>query len=236
MIAQRDGKPVALSSCEPFASGGHRLCFRHPHNEDLCIKVNKQGQAAARKRAAPFYKRLRRERSFDDNWCEYREYQQRAIVQGGTRIWDHLSRCYGWVSTDLGPGLVSDMFTDAAGRPAETLESYLKREGLDAPLQTALQQFAGYLRETLLLTKNLLPHNLLVLQRDEQLRIILIDGLGLHSVLPLARCSRRLARRAIERRLERFSLRIDWELGGQALPWRSFEKTAKTSTLFAQDA
>lgn len=227
---------LRLSGLSPFATGGNRLCFRHPDDNTRCIKVNKQGKAADLKRNAPFYKRLRPEKSFDDNWREYREYQRSINTNSNPQLWEHLPRCYGWVATDIGPGLVSDFYADDYGQPAKTLEAYLHAKGIDDAIRQALSEFAQYLRSTLLLTKNLLPHNLLVVGSPADQRLVLIDGLGLHSILPLARYSKHFARMNVERRLQRFENRIYWEVSEKTLGWRETErklgKGKAGSTLF----
>ena len=59
--------PIVLGSSKPFATGDHRLCFKHPSDGSLCVKVNRQGKAQALKANAPLYKKFRSVDSFDDN-------------------------------------------------------------------------------------------------------------------------------------------------------------------------
>ncbi len=221
--------PISVKQLTPFARGDHRLCFQHPENDRLCVKINREGKAKALKEDAPFYKKFRSERSFDDNWREYQAFQQPAIVNNTPHVWKHIPRCYGWVTTDLGPGLVTDYYATADGLPAQTLENYLQQNGLTTAIQSALDAFASFLRETLLLTKNLLPHNLLVVEDQPAPRIVLIDGFGLASALPLAKHSRYFARKHVEKRLHRMKIRIAWELSDKNQTWLEVEKQQRNT-------
>ncbi len=217
---------ILLMTSEPFATGDHRLCYRHPHDENLCIKVNRQGKAQLLKARAPFYKRFRSADSFDDNQIEYRAFQQPAILRNTPEIWRHIPRCYGWVETDIGRGLVTDYYpSEKLNAPAMTLEHYLKEFSVTPQLSLALKELSAYLRRYLLLTKNLMPHNLLVLQNQQQkLHLVLIDGFGLSTIFPVAKYVPAAARRHVEKRLDWLDFRIAWEISDRQVSWFDTEK------------
>ena len=212
-----------LSEKQPFAIGDNRLCFRHPDDSGLCIKINRAGRAGRLRGQAPLYERLRREKHFDDNWQEFYAFQQPAIRTGGPELWRHLPRCYGWVETNLGPALISDFFADPSGDAAPTLEQYLKHHGRTPEIDEALDEFCAFLRGSLVLTKNLLPHNLVVADLDRELRLILIDGIGLATLLPLAKHSTLLSRRHVDKRIRWFEHRLAWETGSRPESWQTAE-------------
>jgi hypothetical protein len=216
-----DDRLVEVKDITPFAEGGNRLCFVHPDHPELCLKVNRPNIAEITRAAKPFYKRLRPLTDFDDNFREYQAYQQRAITEGTDRVWDHLPRCYGWQETDIGPALISDYYAGPNGRPAKTLEHKLHTEGLTPEVQNALDDFANWLRDTLVFTKNILPHNLVF---DSNGRLALIDGLGLLDYVPIRKYSKVLTRRYIEQRIERMYLRAAWEVSDKSTGWRKVEK------------
>jgi len=155
-----------LSAREPFAAGDHRPCYNHPDDQSLCIEVNRQGKAEALKANSPFYKKRRSVASFDDNQIKYRAFQQPAIARNTPKIWRHIPRCYGWLKTDIGPGLVT-VFYAANNRdtPVIALEHYLQQFGKTLKLSLALAEF---LLRYLLLTRNLMPHSILVLENQNQ--------------------------------------------------------------------
>lgn len=225
-MSSHPSKKILLAASEPFAAGDHRLCYRHPHDKNLCIKVNRQGKAQMLKARAPFYKKFRSVDSFDDNQIEYRAFQQSAILRNTPEIWRHIPRCYGWVETDIGRGLVTDYYpSEKLNAPATTLEEYLKEFAVTPQLSSALKEFSAYLRRYLLLTKNLMPHNLLVLQEQEGLlRLVLIDGFGLSTIFPVAKYVPAAAKRHVEKRLDWLDYRIAWEISDRKISWRDTEK------------
>lgn len=214
---------VNLAGAVPFASGDNRLCFRHPGYADRCIKVLRNGRTKQLHAASPLYKKMMRETYFDDNRREYSAYQQPAIARSEGAYTRHLACCYGWSRTSLGDGLVTDFIADAEHNPAQTLEAYLSQHGLDAMAQEAVAEFSCFLRSSLILTKNLMPHNLVLAPNGSGHRLVLIDGLGLSTLLPLAKYSRYFARRHVEKRVQWFNFRLVWEVSDRAVSWRDTE-------------
>lgn len=227
VIVLNDGKSdpsISLSSEAPFAEGGHRLCYQHPACPHLCIKVNRPGWDHQLWQRAPFFRRLLRPvSSFNDNWMEFKAFQQFAIRQNQPEVLRHIPQCYGWIHTDLGPGLVTNFFADKNGMPCETLATYLHRCGLDETILAAVAEFRDFMRRYRVITKNLLPHNLLVMA-DERgaLRLVLIDGFGSLSLFP-NHLFPPLSRRYVEKRLRLMDLRIRWEVSDKRVTWEETE-------------
>ena len=95
---------IPLADKEAFARGGNRLCYIHPEHADRCIKVRRPDRSLAWRRAKKrFPKNLRPLSAFDDNLDEYRVMTQ-LQSHYPPRLFDHVSRCYGMVETDMGPG------------------------------------------------------------------------------------------------------------------------------------
>ena len=79
-----------------------------------------------------------------------------------------------------------------------------------------------------------MPHNLLVLQdahgqensqqKEQGLRLVLVDGFGLSTILPMAKYVPAFARRHVEKRLNWLDFRIAWETSDKARSWRDAEK------------
>lgn len=205
------GDLVRLADAEPFGRGGNRLCYVDPRDDSRCIKVPIPGREAAAKRAAaPVWKRLRPIGYYDDNLREYASYRKIAS-HFGAAVWTHLPRCHGLVTTDLGLGIVTDLVRDPSGRVSVSLKTILREEGRSARFQAGLDDFVTYLRETCLPTRDLLLHNLVAQWDDSrtQLRFHVIDGFGSSDALPLVYWSRRLARAKVERKIARFHGKID---------------------------
>ncbi|WP_288131476.1 YrbL family protein [Microbulbifer sp.] len=220
---------IDLSRQQPFASGGNRHCYVHPAFADRCVKVMLPGRIEQLRRRAAWYKAWMSDARFDDNAREMEGYGQRVLreADAASPVWQHLPRWYGMVETSEGPGAVSELILDERGAPAMTLEAYLTTHGLDDAIRAALDSFADWLRHTGVLTKNLLPHNLVIRERDGSPSLYLIDGLGSAAFLPLVELFAGSRRRYIERRIQRMWARVQWEVSDRSLTWKQAEKLSR---------
>ncbi|TGN38518.1 YrbL family protein [Marinobacter confluentis] len=220
---------IDLSACKPFASGYNRHCYLHPQDPALCLKVLRPENIEARfQRQAWPKKALGRDR-INDNHQEIRAHRQQALrtlISRGREdlIWAHLPRFYGTVETSLGTANVSEFLANADGTPAQTLEHYLRQRGFDQRAQAAVERFCSWLLETGILTRNLLPHNLVIADRRGQPELFLVDGLGAPSVPNRLAAVPAWRKRYITRRIRRFYLRIDWETGDRDRSWAESQK------------
>ena len=210
---------ISLEEVKPFAEGGNRACYIHPDNKNLCLKISKSEVVKKIRSNAPWYKKLRSEKSFDDNYREERAYQQRAIKKNPQKIWKHLAKWYEFVETSKGLASCTELITNN-DKIALNLEEYLFSKGRTKEIDKALKEFEIFLKETKLLTKNIMPHNLAVKEDDYGLTLKIIDGLGSMSFIPLPEISNALANRYIKRRIELMYSRIEWDLSGRKGSWK----------------
>ena len=210
---------ISLEEVKPFAEGGNRVCYIHPDNKNLCLKISKSEVVKKMRSNAPWYKKLRSEKSFDDNYREERAYQQRAIKKNPQKIWKHLAKWYEFVETSKGLASCTELITNN-DKIALNLEEYLFSKGRTKEIDKALKEFEIFLKETKLLTKNIIPHNLAVKEDDYGLTLKIIDGLGSMSFIPLPEISNALANRYIKRRIELMYSRIEWDLSGRKGSWK----------------
>ena len=210
---------INLEGVRPFAEGGNRVCYIHPNNKSLCLKISKQQVVKKMRSDAPWYKKLRSEQSFDDNYREERAYQQRAVKENPQKIWRHLAKWYEFVETSKGLASCTELIRNN-DKVAINLEEYLFSKGRTSEINQALKEFEMFLKETKLLTKNIIPHNLAVKETDSGLTLKIIDGLGCMSFIPLPEISNAFARRYIKRRIELMYSRIEWDLSGRKGNWK----------------
>ena len=210
---------IDLSDATPFAEGGNRKCFVHPNNKDRCLKVVHHGILEKIKKSKPWYKKLRSSNSFDDNLREQAAYNQKALKKENQDLWTHLAKWYGMTETNIGMASETELVRNGE-EIAETLESYLFREGLTNEINMAIENFHLWLRKHLIFTKNLIPHNLVLYKKDSQMIIKIVDGLGSQAFLPLPNYSNFFAKRYIERRIELMWSRIHWDLSGRKGNWK----------------
>lgn len=178
-------EPIVLTSEKPFAQGGNRLCFVHPQNADLCIKVRRPDFSLEdRRRKKGFPKNLKPLSSFDDNREEWQ------VMQAFNKYFDAqafqlMSRCYGFVETDMGKGLVSDLIRDDAGTISQTLKKYLWDSGFEPEIRAAVEAFSKRWQDFAIPSRDLLLHNIVVQIQDDKIsRLVVIDGLGSAGVFP----------------------------------------------------
>ena len=211
---------INLDGVSSFAKGGNRRCYVSPINPKRCLKVLHENLLDKLKENSAWYRRLGKNAGLDDNLRERDAYNQRAISSPiNSSVWNHLAKWYGMVETNLGPASETELILND-GEIAETLETYLFREGLTPEIQEALKTFETWLRTHLVLTKNIIPHNVVIKKENSSLILVIIDGLGCKSFIPLPKYSRFFARIYVERRIKLMWSRIHWDLGGRIGGWK----------------
>jgi hypothetical protein len=211
---------INLDEIQPFAEGGNRRCYVHPENSYRCLKVAIQHQSKKAKQDAPWYKKFRSESSFDDNIREQKAYEQRALKKDNPDKWKHLAKWYGMVETSIGLASETELIRDNKNNIAITLEKYLFTYGMTDEIQEALKDFESWLRSTLVLTKNIIPHNIVLGYEDDKIILKIVDGLGSKSYLPFTYTSDFFASKYVERRIELMQSRINWDLTGRKGNWK----------------
>lgn len=201
---------IELGHEEPLFLGGTRRVYQHPEHRDRCIKVLRHDRTgSARKARKRGWKSLLPASSFDDQRKELQAYQ--TLVRSSRNlpaVWQLVPEYFGTVATDQGPGIVTRLYRNADGSWPENLEQRLPR-GLDAALARALSAFAQGLEQQCVLTRDLLPHNMIVVRCDSgEQQILVVDGIGNADFIPLANYSRWAARAKVRRKLRRLEVRV----------------------------
>ena len=210
---------IDLNGVTPFAEGGNRRCFVHPNNPNRCLKVIHSGLLETIIKNKPWYKKLRSAESFDDNLRERDAYNQKALRNDNSETWKHLAKWYGMVETTIGAASETELIKNE-NLVAETLESYLFANGFTDEIKLSIEQFHDWLRKNLILTKNLIPHNLVLKRVNNDIIIKIVDGLGSQAFIPLPDYSNFFAKRYVERRIELMMNRIRWDLSGRVGSWK----------------
>lgn len=173
-----DTDVVSLKDEEPFALGGHRKVFIHPHHSDRCIKLWREDRTPAIMKAErPLSKRWRtRESTYDENLHEWQSL--RALEKlGDEDIWRFVPRCHGFIPTDLGKGLVIELIRDHNGLISRTLFDYLWELGTVEPFEEALQELTAFWKSHTLANRRVLLINIAAQEVSPgQFHLYLIDG------------------------------------------------------------
>ena len=106
---------IKLKGLEPFAAGGNRLCFVHPAFSERCIKVRRPDftlEDLRRRKGFPhsLFPASRLDESVKENRilkaCEKKQ---------GEKLFEVVARNYGFVDTDMGLGLCSELIRNEDG-------------------------------------------------------------------------------------------------------------------------
>ncbi len=152
---------LVLSENEPFARGGKRYCYVHPADSALCVKV------AARA---------------DDRDCHAQQkldIEDYALLKrrGREAVFERVPEIAGVVDTDLGPGIVMQLYRDADGRISRKLGEVVRERGLTPALIRAIDELKEWQRTQRLLTRDTGPHNVLAVRSgDDNWTLVIIEG------------------------------------------------------------
>jgi hypothetical protein len=175
---------------EPSAlvgKGLHRECYRHPHDNNLCIKVVVAGNDDETRREQKYYASL----------------NKRNIS------WDMLPRYHGDVETNLGTGAVFDLALDHDGEVSKTLQAYLSSaehsKSVSEALLGSLNALKNYLLQHHIITMTIKPKNIACQNLGQgDYNLMIIDNIGNSDYLPLCNLNHYLAKRKIQRKWARF--------------------------------
>lgn len=173
---------LVLSDKVSFARGGRRVCYVHPEDPSRCIKVLRDDGDRFTKTGRTIVPAIFRS-EYDNN-----EDERRSLDRLARRLGDdyrHLPRCFGYAETDIGRGLVLDLLRDADGRISLSLRQAMQEGiGMEA-IRSAYKEMANYFVSRGVVTRGILDHNLIAQQTPDGVRLVLIDGFGDSTLVPL---------------------------------------------------
>ena len=172
---------LELGDASPIGRGGGRLCYAHPDDPGLCVKL-------------PFNERGRKE-----SRREYGYLRRVARRYGDGAVHAHVAPLYGAVPTDRGEGWLAGRVRDAPGGDASALlADALTPESFAAEPESwraAYRELERWSRGGAVVVRDWSPTNLCVRRlADGRRRLVVIDGIGPKEALPLWLPSRRHAR------------------------------------------
>lgn len=175
--------PLQLTGQEPLVMGSWRLVYQHPHDKNALIKIMRTDGKAQRARQA-WYKAKPREGAYLLFSREFHEFLvSEANSDGRTRP---IPRIHGLVETDLGLGMIAERLTDRHGSLAPTLEKKLAETGFTAHYERLLLDLIAEINRRRIVLVEFKLANIVVAEDDAgRERLVLVDGLGDSSLLPL---------------------------------------------------
>jgi len=199
---------LQLRGKKPLFVGGTRYCYIHPQYPDRLVKVLQPHRTgAARKKFIRSWKRILPASSFDDQRKEiiaYNALQKRA----DPRVWEHIPEYFGAVETDMGVGIVTRLWRNADNSLPQNLQQELPA-GLGDHLASGIENFVQWVLSERVLTRDLLPHNIIaVREQDQSFRLLVVDGIGNSELIPISSWFDFFARRKVARKVRRFRYRV----------------------------
>lgn len=186
--------------------GGTRYCFQHPQHANRCIKVLRPDRTGeARKLLRKDFKRFLPARFLDDQRKEIKAYRE-LLPQASEALWRHVPRYHGTEVTDMGIGIVTQLMRNEDGSWPSNLQTLLPR-GQSDELAAGIAEFESAVRKMRILSRDLLPHNIIAVKEPKGYRVMLVDGIGNAELIPLASWSGFFADQKTGRKVARFRQR-----------------------------
>ncbi|CAK4070424.1 YrbL family protein [Vibrio sp. 16] len=155
-----------LSQTKRIGTGNERICFEHPDNPSLCIKVYHPMEEIMK-----HTKVVRQQNEMESYY--FGQLEKRGVP------FHFIPKCYGWVETNLGPGLVFDRVVNDDGTSGRPLKEMLADESVSQ--QEALQiltRIEHYLLEHSISICDVSPGHILMKKQGTELIPQVIDGVG----------------------------------------------------------
>ena len=198
-----------LADEAPVAKGRMRLVFRHPHDSSLLVKVIRPDIINQRWGSGmPWYKKQRRYRQYISFIRETEEYIAAYAQHGGSVSF--AQKITGYVETDLGLGMAMEAALDRDNNLAPTLAHLALEKLLDNEMRAELRRFTAALIESDIIVADLNPANIVrAFTPENGHHFVIIDGLGLSTILPFKRICRAINRASKRKRVDDLWERIE---------------------------
>ncbi|GAB1267401.1 PhoP regulatory network protein YrbL [Aurantivibrio infirmus] len=182
---------LQLNSSHYVGKGLHRVCYVHPDQPRLCVKVVVNGNNQETKREYDYYQHL----------------QKRNID------WTMLPQFYGETPTDQGNAGVFDLIRDYNGEVSKTLASYLSSNDISeqeaSAICEAFMTLKSYLLDNRIVTMTIKPKNILFQKSSATSgKLVIVDNIGNSDFIPIANYLTFFAHRKIMRKWRHFETNI----------------------------
>jgi hypothetical protein len=198
-------EPINLKDATPVSSGTLQHVYQHPSEPDYLIKIlrlDRMRERWARKsRGLPIVRRYGLYNAWVRELKTYIELRSRSPDGEGPEF---LQRHFGLTDTDLGIGLLVGKVKDRAGGLAPTLANVVRQDGFTEQLRTQFAELQAKIEALNLVTSDINANNILV-GWDERHgeHLVIIEGLGDNTLIPVKTMFRFLNRASIRRHFAR---------------------------------
>lgn len=175
--------PISLKARNPISAGSWKLVYQHPDDARLLIKVIRR-DGRVRKLRTAWYQATPRE---GDILLLARELHEFVVAEANATGGDlPIPRMIGLVQTDLGLGLVVEKICGRDGQRATSLEDKLKETGLTPEIEKMLDGLIAEINRRRIVLGEIKAANILCAEDGQhRVRLVLVDGFGESSLVPL---------------------------------------------------
>ncbi|CCK74279.1 MAG: hypothetical protein KBT75_12085 [Oleispira antarctica] len=170
--------------------GRDRVCYQHPHDSNLCIKV-----------------------SISDNKQSKREVSYFNFLNKKNTDLSKISVFRGTVKTDKGLGYTFDLIRDYDKKVSKTLRQCLESQEFSIEwIQPQLNELKNYLISNKICVRDISPSNISCERTPNGVNLLIIDGVSNSNINPLTIRLQSLVNTSIDKAwkgLERKLARID---------------------------
>ena len=119
-----------------------------------------------------------------------------------------MPKIFGVVQTDIGPGLCVELITDGDGSVSKTLSHLIGSSAVTPEVVSAIQElFAKLLALGVDIKDPGLSNIALQKTSDGQITAKVIDGIGIHTLIPISRWFTSIRKQNIQAKIDKISVR-----------------------------
>ena len=195
---------ITLKDITPIAQGSTQTIYPYPDYPERLIKVRKL-KTMQKKYDRKIGGRIgyKRQHGLYAAWMRELDHYFSIALRLGRRP-TFLQHYYGVVDTDLGLGLVVGKETDRNGNVAPTLQDLAKRGEFTREVQQQLEDLLKLINELRISTTDVNMNNIVYgWSEDAGNHLVMIEGIGVNTFIPLSRFSNYLNIRSNNRHFER---------------------------------
>ncbi|MBU0485948.1 MAG: PhoP regulatory network YrbL family protein [Proteobacteria bacterium] len=211
---------IKLNNSNLVGTGNDRVVYQDPTHPDRCIKisrhpVDKSYQIKGLQNRLLWLARGRDLRYFDHNFVDVLTAEL-LEKRNNQRVFDHLPRCFGFVDTDLGPGVSWETIRNSDNSPCISLKDCYHQPGILGENETELLKialnefFAWQLDNHIMLREIAFTNTLVRRNEDGSIRLYHIDAIGCVDIIPLALYFNGIAGLRIRSKIFRFKKKLPW--------------------------
>lgn len=195
---------IVLKDQTPLAAGKTQTVYQHPDHPDLLIKVRKLDELQrAYDRKIGGIIGYRRRHGLHTTWMRELQHYFSVCIRLGYHP-QFLQPYHGVFDTDIGLGLVVGKVTDHSGNLAPILKDVVLRTGFTAELRHKVTELLRQLNDLRISTNDISSRNMVCGWSEAAGdHLVLIEGIGVNTFIPLARFSNYFNLRSNNRHFEK---------------------------------